>query len=211
MRGILIIILAGSLVAAGGWAAGAADKKAAAAKEAEGAAAEHDAAVAAMRSFERVTPALEVAVMSCRVVKPPEAKEKKEEESSVTVSGDNWAALAGALLRAADRGTTPSTAKGGEGRAFIHVDIRVKNVSDKTVLVAPADFTLTTPDGYAAPYNVKTFEVAQPFAGVYLPPGATAGGVLVFAQEPYPRYILNYYNPATGAAGTKELLLTAGG
>lgn len=184
-------------------AATAEDKRAV--KAAEG---ERDAALAAMQSFEAVTPALEVAVSSCRVVKPAEKKERKEEP--VAVSGDNWAVLAGVLLRAAERGTTPSTAKPGEGRQFIFVDFQVKNVSEKTVLVSPADFTLLTPDGYAAPYNVKTFETPNAFTGVYLPPGAASSGTLVFAIEPYPSYTLFYYNAATGAAGRKELLLTAG-
>jgi len=208
MHRVLTIITAVALAAAA-YALDENDKRAAVEKKGEAAKEERAADLDVMRSYERVSPSLEVAVFSCRAVQPP-AKPAEKKETPVTVGGGDWAALAGALLSAAERETTPSPAKAAEGRVFIHIEFGVKNVGAGTILVAPADFTLVTPDGYAVPFNVRTFDAANGFAGVYLPAQTTSGGTLVFAVEPYPEYTLHYYNATTKAEGAKHVLLMVG-
>ena len=189
-------------------------KEAAAEKKGEALKVEREAELEQMREFENVSATLAVAVKSC-VVQPAPAPEKKgKEEPAVNVTGDEWGALAGSLFRAVERGMAesvpPDTAKAGGGKVLIRVDVVVKNLSGATQLVMPADFTLQTPEGYAASYNVKTYATADPFDGIYLPPGATSGGKLIFVLPPYDEFTLHYYNPETKAAGTKRVLLMRG-
>jgi len=196
---------------------GAEAKEAAAEKKGEALKVEREAELEQMREFENVSATLAVAVKSC-VVQPVPAPEKKgKEEPAVNVTGDEWGALAWSFARAVGRGmgeggegVPPDMAKAGGEKVLIRVDVVVKNLSDKTQLVLPADFTLQTPEGYAASYNVKTYGTADPFDGIYLPPGATSGGKLVFVLPARDEFTLHYYNPQTKAAGTKRILLMRG-
>jgi hypothetical protein len=192
-------------------------KEAAAEKKGDALKLERAAALEAMREFENVSATLAVGVESC-VLRPVEAPKKKEKEGEgVTVEGDDWGSLAGALFRAVERdmredheGVPPDTAKGGDGKVYVHLRLRVKNLSEQTQLVLAGDFTLQTPEGFTVNYNVRTFAAADPFDGLYLPPAATTGGVLVFLLPPRDSYTLHYYNPQTKAAGTKKVLVMSG-
>ena len=189
-------------------------KEAAAEKKGEALKVEREAELEQMREFENVSATLAVAVKSC-VVQPVPAPEKKgKEEPAVNVTGDDWGALAFSFARAVGRGMAegvpPDMAKAGGEKVLIRVDVLVKNLSGATQLVLPADFTLETPEGYAASYNVKTYATADPFDAIYLPPGATSGGKLVFVLPPRDEFTLHYYNPQTKAAGTKRVQLMRG-
>jgi hypothetical protein len=189
-------------------------KEAAAEKKGEALKVEREAELEQMREFENVSATLAVAVKSCVVQPVPAAKEKGKEGPTVNVTGDEWGELALSFARAVGRGMSegvpPDTAKAGGEKVLIRVDVVVKNLSSATQLVLPADFTLQTPEGYAASYNVKTYATADPFDGIYLPPGATSGGKLVFVLPPRDEFTLHYYNPETKAAGTKRVLLMRG-
>jgi len=174
---------------------------------------EREAELEQMREFENVSATLSVAVKSCVLQPVASPKGKGKEESSVDVGGD-WGELAGSLFRAVGRemaeNAPADTAKAGGDKVYVFLDVTVKNLSAKTQLVIPGDFTLQTPEGYAAGYNVKTYGTVDPFDGIYLPPGATSGGKLVFVLPPRDEFTLHYYNPDTGAAGTKRIIVMRG-
>lgn len=191
-------------------------KEAAAEKKGEALKLARAAELEKMRELENVSPTLAVAVNSC-VLQPIEEPTKKgKEEESVNVGGD-WGELAGALFRAVEREmregreeTPPARAKAGEGKVYVYVDLVVKNLSEKTQLVLAGDFTLATPEGFTVNYNVKTYAAANPFDGIYLPPGGSSGGKLAFVLPPRDEYTLHYYNPSSKAAGTKRVLVMKG-
>jgi hypothetical protein len=135
----------------------------------------------------------------------------------VNVGGGDWGAVALSFARAVGRaaaeggeGVPPDIAKAGGEKVLVFVDVVVKNLGEKTQLVLPADFTLQTPEGYAAGYHVKTYGAADPFGGIYLPPGATTGGTLAFVLPPRDEFTLHYYDAATKAAGAKRVLVMRG-
>jgi hypothetical protein len=192
-------------------------KEAAAEKKGEALKVEREAELEQMREFENVSPTLAVAVKSCVMAPIAAPKEKGKEGPTVNVTGDEWGELALSFARAVGRGVAesregvpPDMAKAGGAKVLVHVDVVVKNLSGMTQLVLPADFTLQTPEGYAASFNVKTYATADPFDAIYLPPGATSGGKLVFVLPPADEFTLHYYNPETKAAGTKRVLLMRG-
>jgi hypothetical protein len=189
-------------------------KEAAAEKKGEALKVERAAELEQMHQFENVSLSLAVAVKSCVLAPVPAAKDKGEEGKGVNVGGSEWAGLAWSFARAVGRemseGVPPDMAKAGGAKVLVHVDVVVKNLSDRTQLVLPGDFTLQTPEGYAASFNVKTYATADPFDAIYLPPGATSGGKLAFVLPPADEFTLHYYNPATKAAGTKRVLLMRG-
>jgi hypothetical protein len=216
-----IIVVAAAVVACGAALAdtdpGDEAKEAAAEKQGEALKVERAAELEQMREFENVSPTLAVAVKSCVLAPVPAAKDKGEEGKGVTVGGSEWAGLAWSFARAVGRemaesreGVPPDMAKAGGAKVLVYVDVTVKNLSDRTQLVLPGDFTLQTPQGYAASFNVKTYATADPFDAIYLPPGATSGGKLAFVLPPADEFTLHYYNPATKAAGTKRVLLMRG-
>ena len=195
---------------------GAEAKEAAAEKQGEALKAERAAELEAMGELENVSATLAVAVKSCVMQAIEEPKKKGKEEESVDVGGD-WGELAGSLFRAVEREmredqeeVPPDTGKAGDGKVYVYLDVVVENRSEKTQLVLPGDFTLQTPEGYAVNYNVKTYATADPFDGIYLPPGATSGGKLVFVLPPRDTFTLHYYNPQTRAAGTKRVIVMKG-
>jgi hypothetical protein len=169
-----------------------------------------------MRALENVSATLAVAVESC-VLQRVEEPTKKEEEEAGSLSGGDLGEVAGTFFRAVERKVReisgevpPDAAKAAEGKVYVYVDVLVKNLSEKTQLVLAGDFTLATPEGYAVNYNVKTYATADPFDGIYLPPGASSGGKLAFVLPPRDEYTLHYYNPETKAAGTKRVLVMKG-
>jgi hypothetical protein len=191
-------------------------KEAAAEKKGEALKAERAAELEAMGELENVSATLAVAVKSCVMQAIEEPKKKGKEEESVDVGGD-WGELAGSLFRAVEREmregheeVPPDTAKAGDGKVYVYLDVVVENRSEKTQLVLPGDFTLQTPEGYAVNYNVKTYGTVDPFDGIYLAPGASSGGKLVFVLPPRDTFTLHYYNPQTKAAGTKRVLVMRG-
>lgn len=210
---LLLLVAVASAAAQNGVEA----KEAAAEKAGEALKLERAAELDAMREFENVSPTLAVGVESC-VLRPVEAPKKKEKGGEgVTVEGGDWGSLAGALFRAVERdmregheAVPPDTARGGDGGVYVHLRLRVKNLSAQTQLVLAGDFTLQTPEGYTVNYNVRTFASVDPFDGLYLPPGATTGGMLVFLLPPRDSYTLHYYNPRTKEAGTKKVLVMSG-
>ncbi len=195
---------------------GAEAKEAAAEKAGDALKAEREAELEQMREFENVSATLAVAVKSC-VMQAIEEPKKKEKEGEAVDAGGDWGELAGSLFRAVEREmresreeVPPDTAKAGDGKVYVYVDVVVKDLSQKTQLILPGDFTLQTPEGYAVNYNVKTYATVDPFDGIYLPPGATSGGKLVFVLPPRDEFTLHYYNPDTKAAGTKRVLVMRG-
>ena len=195
---------------------GAEAKEAAAEKKGEALKLERAAELEQIRELENVSATLAVAVKSCVLQAIEDPKKKGKEGESVDVGGD-WGELAGSLFRAVDREmresreeVPPDTAKAGGEKVYVFLDVVVENLSTKTQLVLPGDFTLQTPEGYAVNYNVKTYATADPFDGIYLPPGATSGGKLVFVLPPRDEFTLHYYNPETKAAGTKRVLVMRG-
>ena len=191
-------------------------KEALAEKKGEALKLERAAELEKMRALENVSATLAVAVESC-VLQRVEEPTKKEEEEAVSLSGDDLGKLAGALFRAVEREmregreeVPPDAAKAAEGNVYVYVDVLVKNLSEKTQLVLAGDFTLATPEAYAVNYNVKTYATADPFDGIYLPPGASSGGKLAFVLPPRDEYTLHYYNPETKAAGMKRVLVMRG-
>jgi len=191
-------------------------KEALAEKKGEALKLERAAELEKMRELENVSTTLAVAVESC-VLQRVEEPTKKEEEEAISLSGDDLGKLAGALFRAVEREmregreeVPPDAAKAAEGNVYVYVDVLVKNLSEKTQLVLPGDFTLATPEGYTVNYNVKTYATADPFDGIYLPPGASSGGKLAFVLPPRDEYTLHYYNPETKAAGMKRVLVMRG-
>lgn len=195
---------------------GAEAKEAAAEKKGEALKAERAAELEAMGELENVSATLAVAVKSCVMQAIEEPKKKGKEEESVDVGGD-WGELAGSLFRAVEREmredqeeVPPDTAKAGGEKVYVYLDVVVENRSEKTQLVLPGDFTLQTPEGYAVNYNVKTYGTVDPFDGIYLAPGASSGGKLVFVLPPRDTFTLHYYNPQTKAAGTKRVLVMRG-
>lgn len=200
------------VVAAAAWAAdndGEARKEALAEKHGDAAKEDRAADIEKMRSFETVTSTLEVAVLSCRPAKLPEPA-KNQNKSNVNVTGEGWAALAGALISAANNSSSASREEGGDGRVLVQIDMQIKNTGNRTQLVRPEDFALATPEGYTVSYNLRTYDAPRPLAGVNLPPGATTGGTLIFILEPFDEYKLHYYNNLTEAAGVKHVLLMRG-
>jgi hypothetical protein len=195
---------------------GAEAKEAAAEKKGEALKAERAAELEAMGELENVSATLAVAVKSCVMQPIADPKKKGKEKESVDVGGE-WGELAGSLFRAVEREmredreeVPPDMAKAGGGKVLVYLDVVVKNLSEKTQLVLPGDFTLQTPEGYAASYNVKTYGTVDPFDAIYLPPGATSGGKLAFVLPPRDEFTLHYYNPETKAAGTKRVLVMRG-
>ncbi len=165
-----------------------------------------------MRKFENVSPTLAVAVKSCLL---QAREEPTTNEEAGSPSGTDLGEVAGTFFRAVGRKVReicgevpPDAAKAGDGKVYVHVDVLIKNLSDITQRVLPADFTLATPDGYTVNYNVKTYAAADPFDAIYLPPGGSSGGMLVFVLPPCDEYTLHYYNPETKGAGTKRVLVT---
>jgi hypothetical protein len=213
---IMVVAAAAAVLAAAAVAQeGVEAKEAVAEKKGEALKLERAAELEKMRELENVSPTLAVAVESC-VLQAVEEPKKKEEEA-VSLSGDDLGKLAGALFRAVEREmregreeVPPDVAKAGEGKVYVYVDVLVKNLSEKTQLVLAGDFTLATPEGYTVNYNVKTYATADPFDGIYLPPGASSGGKLAFVLPPRDEYTLHYYNPQTKAAGTKRVLVMRG-
>ena len=196
---------------------GAEAKEAAAEKKGEALKLERAAELEKMGELENVSPTLAVAVKSCVLQPVGEPKKKGKEEEKVAMGGDDWGVLTGALLlvveremREAHEEVPPARAKAGEGKVYVHVAVLVKNLSEKTQLVLPGDFTLQTPEGFTVNYNVRTYATADPFDGIYLSPGASSGGKLVFVLPPRDEYTLHYYNPQTKAAGTKRVLVMRG-
>jgi hypothetical protein len=219
VKAYIMVVAAAALVAGAASLAqeGAEAKEAAAEKKGEALKLERAAELEKMRELENVSPTLAVAVKSCVMAPIADPKKKGKEKAPVDVGGDDWGELAWSFGRAVGRemtesheGVPPDMAKAGEGKVYVHVAVLVKNLSDKTQLVLPADFTLQTPEGYAASYNVKTLATADPFDGIYLPPGASSGGKLVFVLPPRDEYTLHYYNPQTKVAGTKRVLVMRG-
>jgi len=214
-----IVALAACVVALAAAAVGqegAEAKEAAAAKQGDALKLERAADLEQMRELENVSATLALAVKSC-VLQPIEEPTKKGKEETVTVGGGDLGALGGALFRAVERemregreGAPPDQAKAGEGKVYVYVDVLVQNLGDGTQLVLAGDFTLATPEGYTVNYNVKTFATADPFDGIYLPPGASSWGKLVFVLAPRDEYTLHYYNPQTRAAGTKKVIVMRG-
>ncbi len=196
---------------------GAEAKEAAAEKKGEALKLERAAELEKMGELENVSPTLAVAVKSCVLQPVGEPKKKGKKEEAIDVGGDDWGELAGSLFRAVEREmredreeVPPDRAKAGEGKVYVHVAVLVKNLSAKTQLVVAGDFTLQTPEGFTVNYNVRTYGTADPFDGIYLPPGASSGGKLVFVLPPRDEYTLHYYNPQTKAAGTKRVLVMRG-
>jgi hypothetical protein len=191
-------------------------KEALAEKKGEALKLERAAELEKMRALENVSATLAVAVGSC-VLQRVEEPTKKEEEEAGSLSGGDLGEVAGTFFRAVERKVReisgevpPDAAKVGEGKVYVYVDLVVKNLGEKTQLVLAGDFTLATPEGYAVNYNVKTYATADPFDGIYLAPGASSGGELVFVLPPRDEYTLHYYNPETKAAGTKRVLVMKG-
>ncbi len=189
-------------------------KEALAGKKGEALKLERAAELEKMRELENVSATLALAVKSC-VLQATEEPTKKEEAGSLTATDLREAA--GTFFRAVERKVReisgevpPDAAKAGEGKVYVYVDLVVKNLSENTQLVLAGDFTLATPEGYAVNYNVKTYAAADPFDGIYLAPGASSGGELVFVLPPRDEYTLHYYNPETKAAGTKRVLVMKG-
>ena len=195
---------------------GAEAKEAAAEKQGDALKLERAAELEQMRELENVSATLAVAVKSCRMQAIEDPKKKGKEEESVDVGGD-WGELAGSLFRAVEREmregreeVPPDTAKAGGEKVYVFLDVVVKNLSEKTQLILPGDFTLQTPEGYAVNYNVRTYGTADPFDGIYLPPGASSGGKLVFVLPSRDTFTLHYYNPQTKAAGAKHIFVMRG-
>ncbi len=222
VKAYIIVVVAAAALAAGAASfaqEGAEAKEAAAEKTGDALKLERAAELEKMAELENVSPTLAVAVKSCVLVLQPvgEPKKKGKEEEKVAMGGDDWGELAGSLFRAVEREmredreeVPPDRAKAGEGKVYVHVAVLVKNLSAKTQLVLAGDFTLQTPEGYTVNYNVRTSATADPFDGIYLPPGASSGGKLVFVLPPRDEYTLHYYNPQTKAAGTKRVLVMRG-
>jgi hypothetical protein len=218
---ILIAIIAALAVAWGATparAADASDKEALAEKQGDALKMERAAELDAMREFENVTPTLAVAVKSCALV-PVEKPKKKDGDKgeSVDLGGGDWGALAGSLFRTVEREiredhdeTPPDRATPADGKVYVRLNVEVKNLSTKTQLILPGDFTLQSPEGYTVNYNVKTFGAVDYFDGIYLPAGATSGGTLFFVLQPRDEYTLYYYNPVTKAGGTKKVHVMRG-
>jgi hypothetical protein len=196
---------------------GAEAKEAAAEKQGDALKAERAAQIEQMRELENVSPSLAVAVKSCTLQPIEEPAKKGKEEETVNVGAGDWGALGAGLFRAVERQmresgeeAPPDRATPGEGEVYVYVDVVVMNLSAETQLVLAGDFTLRTPEGYAVNYNVQTFATRDPFDGIYLPPGASSGGKLVFVLPPRDEYMLHYFNPQTKAAGTKRVLVMRG-
>jgi len=214
-----IIVVAAAALAAGAASLaqeGAEAKEAAAEKQGEALKLERAAELEQMRELENVSATLAVAVKSC-VLQPIEEPKKKEKEGEGVDVGGDLGEVATTFFRAVEREirgdqekVPPDTAKAGVGKVNVYVDVLVKNLSEKTQLVLPGDFTLRTPEGFTVNYNVRTYGTADPFDGIYLPPGASSGGRLVFVLPPRDEYTLHYYNPQTKAAGTKRVFVIRG-